>query len=61
MAGAALEWAKKNMGLFKDFDEFQELIESVDDEGGVVFISAFSGLFSPYWRNDVRGTVLGIS
>lgn len=59
--GVTLEWAKNNMGLFKDFQEFDELLNSVPNSGGVYFVPAFSGLFSPYWRNDVRGTILGLS
>ena len=59
--GVTIEWAKNNLGLFKDFDEFNQLLSSVEDNGGVYFVPAFSGLFSPYWRNDVRGTILGLS
>ena len=59
--GATIEWAKNNLGLFKDFKEFDQLLTSVNDNGGVYFVPAFSGLFSPYWRNDARGTILGLS
>ena len=59
--GVTIEWAKNNLGLFKDFKEFDQLLTSVSDNGGVYFVPAFSGLFSPYWRNDVRGTIFGIS
>jgi glycerol kinase len=68
--GVTIEWAKQNLKLFEgkiyfqisiDFKEFDELISSVKDSGGVTFIPALSGLFSPYWRNDVRGTILGMS
>jgi glycerol kinase len=59
--GVTIEWAKNNMGLFKDFTEFNQLLSSVEDSGGVYFVPAFSGLFSPYWRNDIRGTILGLS
>ena len=61
VAGAGIEWAKENLNLFEDFKEFGDLISSVENDGNVVFISAFSGLFSPYWRNDVRGALLGLT
>ena len=59
--GVTIEWAKNNMGLFKDFKEFDELLNSVENSGGVIFVPALSGLFSPYWRNDIRGTIFGMS
>ena len=59
--GVTIEWAKNNLGLFKDFEEFNNLISSVENSGGVYFVPSFSGLFSPYWRNDARGTILGLS
>jgi len=33
----------------------------VDDNGGVYFVPAFSGLFAPYWRDDARGAILGLT
>jgi glycerol kinase len=35
--------------------EVEELAKSVEDNGGVYFVPAFSGLFAPYWRSDARG------
>ena len=49
------------MRLYNNFDELNRLIFSVENSGSVVFIPAFSGLFSPYWRDDVRGTISGLS
>ena len=37
--------------------EITDLAASVDDNGGVVFVTAFSGLFAPYWIDDARGTL----
>ena len=37
------------------------LAESVEDNGGVYFVPAFSGLFAPYWRDDARGAIVGLT
>jgi glycerol kinase len=39
----------------------EELARTVDDNGGVYFVPAFSGLFAPYWRDDARGAILGLT
>ena len=41
--------------------EASKLAESVKDTGGVYFVTAFSGLFAPYWRDDVRGLMTGLT
>jgi glycerol kinase len=33
----------------------------VQDNGGCVFVTAFSGLFAPYWIDDAKGTIFGIT
>lgn len=55
MAGAALGWLKDNIGLLESAKESQELAEKATDDGSVVFVPAFSGLYAPYWRQDARG------
>ncbi len=37
------------------------MARSVDDNGGIYFVPAFSGLFAPYWRSDARGAILGLT
>ena len=39
----------------------QKTSERVDDNGGVYFVPAFSGLFAPYWRSDARGIIAGLT
>ncbi|MBV8861558.1 MAG: glycerol kinase, partial [Mycobacterium sp.] len=39
----------------------EALARQVDDNGGVYFVPAFSGLFAPYWRSDARGAIVGLS
>ncbi|KAG0094233.1 Glycerol kinase, partial [Podila epicladia] len=61
VAGSAVKWLRDNMGIIREADEINALAASVPDNGGVIFVTAFSGLFAPYWRPDVRGCILGIS
>ena len=42
-------------------DESETYANTVDDNGGVYFIPAFSGLFCPHWRTDARGVIIGLS
>lgn len=60
-AGNALTWLNKSMNIFKDFDELQVLHDSVNDNGGVIFVPSFSGLFSPYWDTSFKGSILGLT
>lgn len=33
----------------------------MEDNGGVYFVPAFSGLFAPYWKDDARGAIVGMT
>ncbi|KAF5096360.1 hypothetical protein D0Z03_001632 [Geotrichum reessii] len=61
VAGSVIKWLRDNIGLIKTSEEIGELAAKVDDSAGVVFVTALSGLFAPYWRDDVRGTILGLT
>ena len=61
MAGALVQWLRDNLGLIDDAPEIEPLARSVPDAGGVVFVPAFSGLFAPYWRDDARGVIVGLT
>ncbi|KAK5799314.1 hypothetical protein F5H01DRAFT_357162 [Linnemannia elongata] len=61
VAGSAVKWLRDNMGIIRSAEEINDLAAQVDSNGGVVFVTAFSGLFAPYWRPDVRGSIVGIS
>jgi glycerol kinase len=61
MAGALVQWLRDNLGLIDDAREVEALAKSVQDSGGVVFVPAFSGLFAPYWRDDARGVIVGLT
>ena len=41
--------------------EVEQLASSVEDNGGIYFVPAFSGLFAPYWRSDARGVIVGLT
>jgi glycerol kinase len=61
MAGALVQWLRDNLGLIDAAPEVEKLARSVPDSGGVVFVPAFSGLFAPYWRDDARGVIVGLT
>lgn len=61
MAGSAIKFLQDNLGLIKSSREIGELAARVKDSGGVIFVTAFSGLFAPYWIDDARGTIFGIT
>lgn len=61
VAGSLVQWLRDNLGLIGSAQEVEELASSVEDNGGVYFVPAFSGLFAPYWRDDARGAILGLT
>lgn len=61
ITGAAIKWLRDNMGIIKNASETEQLASSVQDNGDVFFVPAFSGLFAPYWEMNARGTIIGIT
>ncbi|KAJ1953395.1 Glycerol kinase [Linderina pennispora] len=61
VAGSAIQWLRDKIGLIFSADEIGFLADSVEDNGGVYFVTAFSGLFAPYWRDDARGAIVGLT
>ena len=61
VTGSAVQWLRDQLGIIKSAPEIEGLAASVADNGGVYFVPAFSGLFAPYWRNDARGVVVGLT
>lgn len=57
VAGSGVKFLMDNLGFIKNSSEISTLAESVPDNGGVVFVTAFSGLFAPYWIDDAKGTL----
>jgi glycerol kinase len=61
ITGALVQWLRDNIGLIRTSPEIEELAATVEDNGGVYFVPAFSGLFAPYWKNDARGVIAGLT
>jgi len=61
ITGALVQWLRDNLGLISSAPEIEDLAKTVDDNGGVYFVPAFSGLFAPYWRGDARGVIAGLT
>jgi glycerol kinase len=61
ITGALVQWLRDNLGLIKTSPEIEDLAKTVEDNGGVYFVPAFSGLFAPYWRGDARGVIVGLT
>ncbi|GBG34075.1 Glycerol kinase [Hondaea fermentalgiana] len=61
IGGALVQWLRDNLGLIKNAPEVEELANSVPNSGGIYFVPAFSGLYAPYWRDDARGVIVGMT
>jgi glycerol kinase len=61
ITGALVQWLRDNLGMIEKSADIETLAKTVDDNGGVYFVPAFSGLFAPYWRSDARGAILGLT
>jgi len=60
-AGALVQWVRDNLGLIKKASDIEALAKTVEDNGDVYCVPAFSGLFAPYWRSDARGVIAGLT
>jgi glycerol kinase len=61
ITGALVQWLRDNLGLIQSSAEVEALAKSVEDNGGIYFVPAFSGLFAPYWKSDARGAIVGMT
>ncbi|WP_144749850.1 glycerol kinase GlpK [Curtobacterium pusillum] len=61
VTGSLIQWLRDNLGLIGSAPEVEALAKTVEDNGGVYFVPAFSGLFAPYWRPDARGAIVGLT
>ena len=61
MTGSAVQWLRDQLGIISGAAQSESLARQVEDNGGVYFVPAFSGLFAPYWRSDARGAIVGLS
>jgi glycerol kinase len=61
ITGALVQWLRDNLKMIGSSTEIEDLAKTVEDNGGVYFVPAFSGLFAPYWRSDARGVIAGLT
>jgi glycerol kinase len=61
ITGALVQWLRDNLGMIQSSAEVEALATTVEDNGGVYFVPAFSGLFAPYWKSDARGVIAGLT
>jgi glycerol kinase len=61
ITGALVQWLRDNLGMISQSPEVEALAKTVDDNGGVYFVPAFSGLFAPYWKSNARGAIVGLT
>jgi len=61
VTGSLVQWLRDNLGIISSASDIETLAATVDDNGGVYFVPAFSGLFAPHWRSDARGAILGLT
>ena len=61
IAGAAVQWLRDNLNIIIQSKDVESLAMMEKDNGGVYFVPAFSGLFSPYWDETARGSLFGLT
>jgi len=61
ITGALVQWVRDNLGMIAKSPDIEALAKTVDDNGGIYFVPAFSGLFAPYWKSDARGAIVGLT
>jgi glycerol kinase len=61
ITGALVQWLRDNLNMIQKSADIENLAKTVEDNGGVYFVPAFSGLFAPYWKSDARGVIAGLT
>lgn len=61
ITGALVQWLRDNLKLFDVAPQIEPLARSVEDNGDVYIVPAFSGLYAPYWKDDARGVIAGLT
>jgi glycerol kinase len=61
VTGALVQWLRDNLGLIAASHEIEALAGGAEDNGGVYFVPAFSGLYAPHWNERARGTIVGLT
>lgn len=61
ICGALVQWLRDNLGIIKTSAEIEALAASVEDNGDVYVVPAFSGLYAPHWKDHARGVIAGLT
>ncbi len=61
ITGALVQWLRDNLGIIKTSSDIETLARTVDDNGDVYFVPAFSGLYAPHWEDSARGVIAGLT
>jgi glycerol kinase len=61
ISGALVQWLRDNLGIIAKSSDVETLAQTVEDNGGVYFVPAFSGLYAPYWKDSARGVIAGLT
>ena len=61
VTGSLVQWLRDNLGMIRESAEVEELALTVEDNGGVYFVPAFSGLYAPHWNDAARGLIIGLT
>ena len=61
VTGSLVQWLRDNLGLIKESADVEALARTVEDNGDVYFVPAFSGLYAPHWKESARGIVAGLT
>ena len=61
VAGALVQWLRDNLGMVESSAHVEQLAASVEDNGDVYLVPAFSGLYAPYWKSQARGVIAGLT
>jgi glycerol kinase len=61
ISGALVQWVRDNLGMIEKSADIETLARTVKDNGGVYFVPAFSGLYAPYWKENARGVIAGLT
>jgi glycerol kinase len=61
ITGALVQWLRDNLGIIEKSPDVEPLARTVKDNGGVYFVPAFSGLYAPYWKENARGVIAGLT
>ena len=61
IGGSVIQWLRDGLKTISSAPESEEVAAKVKDNGGVYFVPAFVGLGTPYWDNEVRGSIFGMT